>query len=143
MNKGQSIENITLEEALGMFQLPREIGSYENEQLLVSIGRFGPYVRHKNQFYSLEKTDDPLSIDQERAIELIHKKRIKDKEKVIKAFSEDKAIQILKGRYGAYIAKGRKNYRIPKDKNAADLSLEECRQIIAHADEKQESKRKK
>jgi len=143
MNKGQSIENVTLEEALDMFKLPREIGTYENEVLTVAIGRFGPYVRHKNQFYSLEKSDDPVSITEERAIELINNKRQKDKERIIQEFAEDKSIRVLKGRYGAYIAKGKKNYRIPKGKDPAGLSLEECQDIIAAADNRQAGKKKK
>jgi DNA topoisomerase-1 len=143
MNKGQSIENVTLEEALDMFKLPREIGTYENELLTVAIGRFGPYVRHINQFFSLGKSDDPMSITEKRAIELINNKRQKDKERIIKEFTEDKTIQVLKGRYGAYIAKEKKNYRIPKGKDPAGLSLEECRDIIAAADNRQAGKKKK
>jgi len=143
MNKGQSIENVTLEEALDMFKLPREIGTYENEVLTAAIGRFGPYVRHKNQFYSLEKSDDPLSITEERGIELINNKRQADKERIIKEFAEDKTIQVLKGRYGAYISQGKKNYRIPKGKDPAGLSLEECKDIIAAADNRQAGKKKK
>ncbi len=143
MNKGQSIENVTLEEALDMFKLPREIGTYENELLTVAIGRFGPYVRHINQFFSLGKSDDPMSITEKRAIELINNKRQKDKERIIKEFTKDKTIQVLKGRYGAYIAKEKKNYRIPKGKDPAGLSLEECRDIIAAADNRQAGKKRK
>jgi len=143
MNKGQSIENVTLEEALDMFKLPREIGTYEEEVLTAALGRFGPYVRHKNQFYSLEKSDDPLSITEKRAVELINNKRQADKERIIKEFTEDKTIQVLKGRYGAYISKGKKNYRIPKGKDPAGLLLEECRDIIAAADNRLAGKKKK
>jgi len=143
MNKGQSIETVTLEEALDMFKLPREIGNYENEVLTAAIGRFGPYVRHKNQFFSLDKTDDPLSITEERAIELINNKRQTDKERIIKEFDEDKTVQVLKGRYGAYISKGKKNYRIPKGKDPAGLSLEDCQEIIEATDNRQSGKKKK
>jgi DNA topoisomerase-1 len=143
MNKGQSIENITLEEALDMFKLPREIGTYEDEVLTAAIGRFGPYIRHKNQFFSLAKTDDPLSVTEERAIELITNKRQADKERIIKEFAEDKTVQVLKGRYGAYISKGKKNYRIPKGKDPAGLTLEDCLDLIAAADNRQTGKKKK
>lgn len=143
LNKGQSIENVTLEEALDMFKLPREIGTYEDEVLTAAIGRFGPYIRHKNQFFSLAKTDDPLSVTEERAIELIVNKRQTDKERIIKEFSEDSTVQVLKGRYGAYISKGKKNYRIPKGKDPASLSFEECQEIIAAADNRQTGKKKK
>ncbi len=143
MNKGQSIETVTLEEALDMFKLPREIGTYENEVMTAAIGRFGPYVKHKNQFFSLAKTDDPLSITEERAIELITIKRQADKERIIKEFAEDKTVQVLKGRYGAYISQAKKNYRIPKGKDPAGLTLEDCHEIIAAADNRQTGKKKK
>ncbi|MEZ5081835.1 MAG: type I DNA topoisomerase [Bacteroidales bacterium] len=136
MKKGQSIDSITLKEALDLFKLPREIGTFEEEPLTVAIGRFGPYVRHSGKFYSLAKTDDPMSIETERAIELIEEKRKKDREKLIKTFSEDDSIQILNGRYGAYIAKDKKNYRIPKGKEAASLTYEECVNIIESGDKK-------
>ena len=114
LKKDQSIETITLEDALGMFKLPRTIGKFENEELTVAIGRFGPYVKHNNLFFSLSKTDDPMSITEERGIEIIQDKRKKDKERIIKEFKEDSTLQVLNGRYGAYISKGKKNYRIPK-----------------------------
>jgi DNA topoisomerase-1 len=142
MNKDQSIETITIEEALDLFKLPRTVGTYEKEEITAAIGRFGPYVRHANKFYSLEKTDDPLSISEERAIELIENKRQKDREKTIQTFKEDKTLQVLKGRYGAYISKGKKNYRIPKGKDPASLTFEECKDIIESADNKQNGKKK-
>ncbi|MCB2221337.1 MAG: type I DNA topoisomerase [Bacteroidetes bacterium] len=142
MNKDQSIETITLEEALDLFKLPRVVGTYENEEIAAAIGRFGPYVRHAGKFYSLEKTDDPLSVSEKRAIELIENKRQKDREKTIQTFKEDKTLQVLKGRYGAYISKGKKNYRIPKGKDPASLTFEECNEIIKAADNKQSGKKK-
>jgi DNA topoisomerase-1 len=142
MKQGQSIETISLEEALEMFKLPRALGEYENEEMTVAIGRFGPYVRHANKFYSLAKTDDPMTIEADRAIELIVEKRKKDKEKTIKVFDEDKTIQVLNGRYGAYIKKGKSNYRIPKGTEAKDLTLEDCNQIIEAADKKKTGKKK-
>jgi len=143
LNKGQSIETVTLEEALDMFKLPREVGTFEDEVLTAAIGRFGPYIRHKGQFFSLQKTDDPLSVTEERAIELIKNKRQADKERIIKEFDEDKTVQVLKGRYGAYISQGKKNYRIPKGKDPEGLTLEECNEIIASSDNRQSGKKKK
>jgi len=142
MKQGQSIETISLEEALEMFKLPRTLGEYEDEELTVAIGRFGPYVRHANKFYSLAKTDDPMTIEADRAIELIVEKRQKDKEKTIKVFDEDKTVQVLNGRYGAYIKKGKSNYRIPKGTEAKELTLEDCNKIIESADKKKTGKKK-
>jgi len=142
MNKGQSIESVTLEEALELFKLPRVVGEYEDEEMTVAIGRFGPYVRHSSKFYSLDKADDPITISAERAIELIEKKRKADREKIILEFKADPSVKVLKGRYGAYIAKGKNNYRIPKGNDPAKLSLEDCNKIIAAADEKKAPKKK-
>ena len=142
MSKGHSIESVTLEEALELFKLPRTIGSYENEEMTVAIGRFGPYVKHSNKFYSLEKTDDPLSILANRAIELIEKKRKADKERIIREFDEDPSLKVLKGRYGAYITKERNNYRIPKGNDPANLSLDDCLKIIESAGSKKTGKKK-
>ncbi len=142
MKKGQSIESVTLDEALELFQLPRTLGMFEDNEMTVAIGRFGPYVRHSNKFYSLEKADDPLSVSAERAIELIEKKRKADKEKIIQQFAEDDSVQILKGRYGAYIKKDKKNYRIPKGKDPATITLDDCLKIIEAADSKKGGKKK-
>lgn len=129
--KGQSIETITLEEALDLFKLPREIGNYEDSEVVIGVGRFGPYVRHKSKFYSLKKgLDDPMKITLERAIELIEEKRQQDKNKHIKKFDEMPGLEILNGRYGPYIAFEGKNYKIPKNTDPAGLSLEECKKIM-------------
>ncbi len=132
--KGQSIERITLQEALDLFNLPRIVGTYENEDVTVAIGRFGPYVKHKSAFFSLSKDDNPLTISIERAIEVIEQKKKKDLEKVIKEFPENKDVKVLKGRWGAYIAIEKKNYKIPKGTLPEKLSLEDCLQIAAEAD---------
>jgi DNA topoisomerase-1 len=126
--KHQSIETITLEEALDLFKLPRKLGEYKGYEISVAIGRFGPYVRHNGLFASIRKQDgdDPFTIDRERAIELIEAKIKADKEKFIKTFSENEEVQILKGRWGPYIKIGKKNYKIPKDKDPLQLTLEEC-----------------
>jgi DNA topoisomerase-1 len=129
ISKGLSIETITIEQALALFNFPRNIGDYEDAEMTVAIGKFGPYVKHKNQYYSLAKTDDPASISQERAVEIIEVKRKLDKEKIIKEFSENKDVLVLNGRYGPYIAIAKSNYKIPKGTDPAGLSLEECLKI--------------
>ncbi|TFH25389.1 MAG: DNA topoisomerase I, partial [Bacteroidia bacterium] len=131
--KGQSLETITLEEALDLFRLPRTIGQFENEELVIGVGKYGPYVRHKSKFYSLSNTDDPYSVEQERAIEIITEKRTQEENRNIKQFDEEPGLLILNGRYGPYISFIKKNYRIPKSRKPEDLTLEECREIIAKA----------
>ena len=130
LHRNQSIENITLEEALELFKLPREIGEFENKEMIAAIGRFGPYIRHDGKFYSLPKTDDPLEISAERAIEIIEAKRESDKNKVIHIFGQNGEIQVLNGRFGAYIAFEKNNYKIPKNTDVATLTEEQCREII-------------
>lgn len=143
MKKGQSIDSITLEQALELFKLPRTVGNFENEDMVVAIGRFGPYIRHKGLFYSLTKTDDPFSVTAERATEIIETKRVKEKEKIIREFPDDAAIKILKGRFGAYISYNKSNYKIPKGKAPDKLTLEECRTIISETPVKPALKKKK
>jgi len=134
--KGQSLETITFEEALDLFRLPRTIGQFEEEDMVIGVGRYGPYVRHKSKFYSLAKTDDPYTIQAERAIEIIGEKRTQEENRNIKQFDEEPGLQVLNGRYGPYIAFNKKNYRIPKGTDPKELSLEDCREIIAKADKK-------
>ena len=131
--KGQSLETITIEEALELFRLPRDIGKYEDEDMVIGIGKYGPYVRHKSKFYSLDKTDDPYTIKPERAIEIIQEKRTQEENRNIKQFDEEPGLLVLKGRYGPYISFKKKNYRIPKSKKPEELTLEECREIIEKA----------
>jgi DNA topoisomerase-1 len=137
LRTGQHIETITLEEALELFRLPREVGEYEGKKITVAIGRFGPYVRHNNKFVSLGKEDDPYSVNNERAIELIEAKREKDRLAVVKIFEEDAEVQILNGRWGPYIKHGKKNVKIPKTikVEAKDLTFEDCMKIINEAPE--------
>jgi DNA topoisomerase-1 len=127
----QSIENITFEEAMDLFKLPRHVGEYEGKEIQAAIGRFGPYVRWNSLFVSLKKNegDDPFSVTEERAIELIKEKQEQEKNKYIKTFPENKEVQVLNGRYGPYIKIGRKNFKIPKGKKPEELSLEECLEI--------------
>ncbi len=132
MRKGQLIETITLEEALELFKLPRTLGNYEDKTVVVAIGRFGPYIRHDSKFASLPKEDDPMTVELERAIELIEAKRKSDAEKHIKSFDENPEVQVLNGRYGPYIKFGKKNVKIPKDKDPKSLTYEECVELEKH-----------
>ena len=129
LRKNQSIETITLEEALKLFDFPRVLGSYEEKEVSVAIGRFGPYLKHNSKFFSIKKGDDPASVGLERAIEIIEEKRKADREKVIKVFPEDEKVQVLNGRYGPYLVIDGQNYKIPKGTEAAELSLAECYKI--------------
>ncbi|NTW31682.1 MAG: type I DNA topoisomerase [Bacteroidetes bacterium] len=128
--KGQSIETITLDDALELFKLPKIVGSFEGSEMLVSVSRFGPYIKHNNAFISLKKTDNPTTITESRAIELILEKRDVEINKLIKEFSENTDVKVLKGRWGAYISMNKKNYKIPKGKEPISLTLEECLNIV-------------
>lgn len=124
-----NMDTITLEEALFLFNLPRVVGNTQNgDEIKANIGRFGPYLQVKTKFYSL-KTDDPYTIDLNRALEIIKDIDEAKEKSTIKTFDKEK-IQILVGQYGPYIKQGRKNFKIPKGKNAEDLTLEECLEII-------------
>ncbi|PCH99159.1 MAG: DNA topoisomerase I [Bacteroidetes bacterium] len=132
LRKNQSIESITFEEAMDLFKLPRTVGTYEDQEIIAAIGRFGPYVRHDGKFYSI-KEDDPMEIGEARSIEVIEAKRKADRERIVKTFDENEEVQVLKGRYGIYISIGKNNFKIPKDKEPKDLTLEECLEIAANA----------
>ncbi|WP_421750569.1 type I DNA topoisomerase [Croceimicrobium sp.] len=140
LQKGQSIDTISLKEALDLFKLPRELGEYQGEKVSANIGRFGPYVKYKSVFASIKAAegDDPMTIELDRAIELIEAKIEADKNKFIKVFDEAKpVIEVLNGRYGPYLKSGRKNYKLPKDiEDPAKLSREEAEAIIADAAKK-------
>jgi DNA topoisomerase I len=125
----KSINTITLEEALDLFKLPRIVGEFEGKDMKVNRGRFGPYVQHAGAFTSLGKEDDPMTIAAERAIELIQAKRVADAAKLIKTFVEDDTMQLLNGRYGAYLKIGKDNFKLPKDVVPEDLSYEQCIEI--------------
>ena len=133
LRKNQSIETITLEEVLKLFEFPRILGEYEGKEVSVSVGRFGPYVKHNNNFYGLAKTDNPATIDIERAIELIDEKRQKDEENTILTFDNDPEMKVLNGRFGPYIAYKKKNYRIPKDVDPHTLTYEDCLKLVEDA----------
>ena len=128
---GQHIETITLEQALDLFKLPRELGEFEEHKTVVAIGRFGPYVRHDGKFVSLKKEDDPYEISLDRAIELILAKREEDNNKLILSFKDEPDLKVLNGRWGPYIVYQGANYKIPKNTEAASLSKEDCLKLIA------------
>jgi DNA topoisomerase-1 len=134
LRSGQSIETISIEDALELFKLPKKVGIFEDKDMTVAIGKFGPYVRHNSAFYSLPKDIDPLDLTEERAIELILEKRKKDAEKLIKAFDEDPTVKILNGRWGPYIEFGKLNVKIPKGKEPLELTFEECKALAAIAE---------
>ena len=137
LRKEQSIQDITLEEALELFKLPRKLGTYEGKEVSANIGRFGPYVRHGDKFCSINTdTDDPLSIELNRAIEIIEAKKKEELERIIKTYDEDPSFQILKGRWGPYLKAGKKNVRLPKDKEASELTFEEVKKLADAAPEK-------
>ena len=136
MKKGQSMETITLEEALELFKLPRTIGEYEGKTVSVGIGRFGPYIQHNKVYVSLPKTLDPMKVTLEEAEQLILEKRAKEEERHIKKFDEEPDMEILNGRYGPYIAYKGNNYKIPKDIVPQDLSLKSCLELVRIQDEK-------
>ncbi len=132
LRPGQKLDSITLEEALELFKLPRDLGKTEDgEEVAVSVGRFGPYIRYGNKFVSL-KEDDPYTVSLEKALELIVAKKIEDADKQINIF-EDEGISILNGRYGPYVTDGNKNVKVPKDIEPANLTLEDCKKMIAEA----------
>jgi len=135
LRAGQSLETISLEEALELFKLPRELGEYEDKKVTVAIGRFGPYIRHDGKFVSLGKDYDPFTVKLDVAIQLIQEKREKDKKAIIKLYDEDPDLQVLNGRWGPYIKYKKKNYKIPKKTKAEELSFEDCMKLINNAPE--------
>ena len=137
--KDKSIKTITLEEALELFKLPRQVGDYEGSPVVIGAGRFGPYILHDKKYVSLPRTEDPLTVTLETAISLIEQKRQADREKHIKQFDEDPSLELMKGRFGPYIAYDGKNYHIDKKLQeqalAGELSYAECMEIVKNAPE--------
>jgi DNA topoisomerase-1 len=142
LKKDQLIETITLEEALDLFKLPRNVGEYEGKTMTVAIGRFGPYIRHDNKFYSLPKEADLMTISEKECIQIIEAKRLMDLNKNIKSFEEEPDLHILNGRFGAYMSYKGKNYKIPKTIVPAEITLEEAMKIIADEGEGKTGKKK-
>jgi DNA topoisomerase-1 len=130
--KEQSIETITLEEALDLFKLPRNLGDYENKPVTIGTGRFGPYVLHDRKYTSLPKDCDPMAITLDEAIALIQDKRREESQKHMKFFLEDPKLEVMNGRYGPYLVYDGKNYRLPKamHEKAKDLTYDECMKVI-------------
>ena len=137
LSKNQLLETITLEEALNLFRLPRSLGEYDGGEMVVGIGKFGPYIRFKSKFFSLKKgVDDPYSVTFERAVEIILEKNENDKKKILKDFGD---IMLLNGRYGPYLVKDKQNYRLPKGTDAEKLTKEVCDKIIEKSDKTKKS----
>jgi DNA topoisomerase-1 len=139
--KGQLMETITLDEALELFKLPRDVGMFEEKKVVAAVGRFGPYIRHDSKFVSIKAPDDPLSISASRAIELIREKREADAKKFIKGFDENEDVSILMGRWGPYIKWEKKNVKIPKDTEAANLTFVECKKLADATPDKKGTKK--
>jgi len=134
LQKTQSIENITLEEALKLFDLPRNLGEYNGKEITVAVGRFGPYVKHNSSYVSIPKTFDPYSISFDEAVTLIEEKAKKDAEKTIQTFKEEPELLILNGRYGPYISYKKLNYKIPKTVDPKEITYKEALEIIEKTD---------
>ena len=130
LKKDMSIESVTLEEVLKLFDFPRILGEYEDKEVVVAVGRFGPYIRHDNKFYSLAKTDNPSLVEIDRAIEIINEKRQKDLDNIILAFDQDPDLHVLNGRFGPYIAYKKSNYKLPKGTDPSTLTYEQCMAIV-------------
>ena len=135
--KGQSVATITLEEALKLFEFPRVLGEFEGEEVSVAIGKYGPYVKHNGKFVSIPEDKNASEVTLDEAVEMIKQKREGETKRLIKTFDEEPDLQILNGRYGPYISFNKTNYKIPRTVSSpADLSLEDCREIIKEQDER-------
>jgi len=144
LQKGQSIETISMEEAMKLFELPRDLGEFEDKKVIVGIGRFGPYVRHDGNFVSLKKgIDDPLIVTLDRAIELIEEKRENTIKSVLKTFDEEPEIRILEGRWGPYISFKKGNYKIQKGTDVLTLTIADCKTIIESEGAKPKTKKRR
>ena len=130
LKKDMSIESVTLEEVLKLFDFPRILGEFEGKEITVAVGRFGPYIRHDNKFYSLAKTDNPALVEYDRAVEIINEKRQKDLDNIIRTFDQDPDLRVLNGRFGPYIAYKKSNYKIPKGTEPTTLTYEQCVAIM-------------
>lgn len=134
----KGMETITLAEAMELFKLPRTLGQYEGQPVVIGAGRFGPYIMHNKKYVSLPKTEDPMTVSLETAVNLIEAKRTEETQRHIKAFKEEPKLEVMNGRYGPYLSYDGKNYRLPKNlhEKAKDLTLEECMDIINNAKKK-------
>jgi DNA topoisomerase-1 len=143
LRPGQKMNDITFEDAMELFKLPRQLGETpDGLPVSASIGRFGPYVRYGDKYVSIRGDDDPYTIELPRALELIEQKKIEDANRIIQDFEEE-GIQVLNGRYGPYITNKKKNARVPKDREPKSLTLEECQELLAAAPERGRRGKKK
>ena len=143
LRPGQKMNDITFEDAMELFKLPRQLGETpDGLTVSASIGRFGPYVRYGDKYVSIRGDDDPYTIELPRALELIEQKKIEDANRIIQDFEEE-GIQVLNGRYGPYITNKKKNARVPKDREPKSLTLEECQELLAAAPERGRRGKKK
>ena len=131
----KSMSSITLEEALELFKLPRVLGKFENKNVIIGAGKFGPYIQHDKKYISMPKDEDPLTIKLDKAVELIMQKREQDANRHLQQFEEDQKLEVMNGRYGAYICYDGKNYRMPKamQNKAGELTYEQCMQVVNNA----------
>ena len=137
LGKGQSLQSVTLEEALELFKLPRTLGQYEGKDVIIGTGRFGPYVQHNRKYASLPKDADPMAFTLEEAIELIQQKRSEDAQRQLKSFDEEPELKILNGRYGPYLTYKGDNFRLPKSAgDPLQLTAQQCLDIIARQTKK-------
>ena len=134
LRTGQMIESLTLEDALELFKLPRLVGTFETKEIKANTGRFGPYLQHDGKFVSIPKGEDPMVINEARAIELIEAKRKVESERLIKSFKENADVQVLNGRWGPYFVIGKNNYKLPKDTDAKAITLVECLALAKEQD---------
>ena len=141
LQKGMSMNPITLEEAWKLFQLPKTLGEFEGAPLVVAVGRFGPYIQNQGKYYSLPKGINPLDIELDEAIRIIEEKRQEDSKKLMRTFEEDPELQMLNGRFGPYLSKKGKNYRLPHNKDLETITYAECLAIIATAEKVAEKKK--
>ncbi len=130
LKKDMSIESVTLEEVLKLFDFPRILGEFEGKEVIVAVGRFGPYIRHDSKFYSLAKTDNPAVVEYDRAVEIINEKRQSDLNNIIRTFDQDPDLRVLNGRFGPYISFKKTNFKIAKSVDPATLTYEQCMAIV-------------
>ena len=142
LRRGQTLESITLDEALLLFKLPRKLGEYEGKVVSTSIGRFGPYVVHNSKFVSIKKDtdDDPYTLELDRAIELIEEKKAADAAALLKVFEEDETVRIINGRWGPFIKAGKKNVKIPKGEDYETIDWTRAQELIVEHDNKPRTK---
>ena len=143
MKPGQTLETITLEEALGLFGLPRTLGEYSGETVTIGAGKYGPYIKYNGAYVTLPKTFDPMTVTLEEAAQLIEEKKKAEAERIIKTFDEEPELQVLNGRFGPYIAYKGSNYKLPKSVTPAELTIEECLEIVKKQGESGKSTAKK